>query len=133
MRKINSIIIHCSASDYAHHDNLSAIRHWHVRERGFSDIGYHFVITKDGSVKVGRPLERVGAHCKGFNQFSIGICLTGKDYFSSEQFTSLHVICLELCEQFGLALSNIKPHNSFNKQKTCPNFDLIAQKALWIQ
>ena len=133
MRKINSIIIHCSDSDYAHHDNIAAIRHWHVRERGFSAIGYHFVITKDGSVKVGRPLERVGAHCYRFNHFSIGICLTGKTYFSAPQFTSLHVICLELCDAFGLTLSNIRPHNAFNKNRTCPNFDLKEQKELWIQ
>lgn len=147
MRKITNIIIHCSASDNKHQDSIEAITKLHISPpikkftwgeyatsgKNFSAIGYHFVITKDGSVKVGRPLERQGAHCYRFNQFSIGICLTGNTYFSPEQFTSLHIICLELCQEFGLVLSNINPHNRFNSKKTCPNFDLKEQKELWVQ
>ena len=133
MRHISSIIVHCSDSDYAHHDNVEAIRHWHKRERGFRDIGYHYVITQNGNVRQGRPIERVGAHCKGYNQFSIGICLTGKEIFTKFQFSALHAVCLELCAQFGLDLKNVKPHKHFSPGKTCPNFDLEAIKSLWVQ
>ena len=99
-RLINLIVLHCSDSDHPHHDNVETIRKWHT-ERGFTgpdgvegtedDIGYHFVITKDGTVHAGRPVEAVGAHVHGHNANSIGICLTGKtrSQFTPAQFRSL--------------------------------------------
>ena len=82
MRDINSIIVHCSDSNIKSHDNIETIRKWHVDERGWSDIGYHYVITQDGVVHEGRPLSRRGAHARGHNVGSIGICLTGKSLFT---------------------------------------------------
>lgn len=74
MRKIDTIIVHHSASS----ENTTAleIREWHLK-RGFSDIGYHYVIERNGTIIGGRPLSKIGAHCTGSNMHSIGICLCG--------------------------------------------------------
>ena len=76
MRTINSIIIHCTATKQLAHINVNDVRRWH-RERGFSDIGYHYLILVDGTVEAGRPLSAIGAHCKGHNAHSIGIYYVG--------------------------------------------------------
>ena len=76
MRKIKEIIIHCSATREGRNYTVADIDRWH-RERGFFSIGYHFVIYRDGSIHVGRSVEEVGAHCKGHNTVSIGVCYIG--------------------------------------------------------
>lgn len=76
MRKIDSIIIHCSATKCGADYGTTDIAHWH-KERGFRDIGYHYVIRLDGTLEKGRPVEQIGAHCKGWNATSIGICYIG--------------------------------------------------------
>ena len=124
MRAVNVIVVHCSNSDYKHHDNVESIRKWHVDENGWSDIGYHFIITKDGRIHVCRPIHRAGAHTKGHNHNSIGICLTGSKFFSDEQFKSLKLIVDELSVELGLDKNDVYPHRYFNKNKTCPNFDI---------
>lgn len=125
MRKIEKIILHCSDSDHPHHDNIEAIRRWHVNERGWIDIGYHYVITKDGSTYVGRPVETPGAHCKGHNETSIGICLTGRDVFSKEQFLSTSILIRGLQSTFSLTrFTSLYFHSELSENKTCPNFTL---------
>jgi N-acetyl-anhydromuramyl-L-alanine amidase AmpD len=116
------IIVHCSDSDYATHDNLETIRFWHKNERNFSDIGYHFVILKDGTISHGRELNLIGAHCKDQNHDSIGICLTGKKKFSNEQYNALTNLCAAMKLIYGDL--QVLPHNFYNKHKTCPNFSL---------
>ena len=123
MRKINKIIVHCSASDRPEHDNPHVIREWHL-SRGWSDSGYHYIITKNGSLSVSRPISIKGAHCYGQNSHSIGICCTGKESFSEFQFQTLKALCLNLCEIFSLHDADIYPHWFFNKSKTCPVFGL---------
>lgn len=76
MRKINKLIIHCSATPEGRAVSVSDITRWH-RERGFRTIGYHYVIYLDGSVHAGRPVSEEGAHCLGQNRNSIGICYIG--------------------------------------------------------
>ena len=76
MRKITQIIIHCSATPEGKDYTVADIDRWH-KARGFKMIGYHYVIYRDGSIHTGRPLEMVGAHCKGHNAHSIGICYIG--------------------------------------------------------
>ena len=124
MRNINCIIVHCSDSDYNKHDNIETIRKWHVEENHWSDIGYHYVITKDGAVHPGRNIQREGAHTKGFNENSIGICVTGKRKFSPEQFASLKELCEDLMEQYGLERYDVLHHRDFDQKRSCPNFNL---------
>ena len=76
MRPIDSIIIHCSATPEGKHFTAADIRRWH-KAQGWSDIGYHYVILLDGTVQEGRPISQPGAHCKGMNARSIGICYIG--------------------------------------------------------
>ena len=76
MRKINKIIVHCSATPEGKEFSVETIRKWHLK-RGWSDIGYHFVIDLKGELHEGRPVERTGAHVKGHNFDSIGVCYIG--------------------------------------------------------
>ena len=76
MRKINKIIIHCAATNPTMDINAATINEWHL-EKGWSGIGYHFFIKRDGQIELGRPLETSGAHTKGNNRNSIGICYNG--------------------------------------------------------
>lgn len=81
--KIDSIVIHCSATRAGQDVRAADIDKWH-KERGFAMIGYNYVIDLDGTVEVGRPLSRDGAHCntagtsgRSYNRHSIGICYVG--------------------------------------------------------
>lgn len=123
MRRINEIILHCSDSDFEQHDNIETIRKWHVEERKFNDIGYHFVITKKG-LEIGRPINLPGAHVRGRNSYSIGIVLCGKKNFSSSQFEVLEKLIFNLMHEFNLNPQNIIGHCEIDKNKTCPNFDV---------
>lgn len=114
------LILHCSDSDYKQHDDISVIREWHI-ERGFSDVGYHFFIKRDGTIQEGRELDAVGAHCKGLNNKSIGICLHGKEKFTPEQFEAAAGLCKLLRVRYSDA--QIKGHYEYST-KTCPNFDV---------
>ena len=76
-RKITELIVHCTASREGVNQTVAAIRKYHVNQRGWSDIGYHFVVYLDGTVHAGRPLDKIGAHCTGHNSYSIGICYVG--------------------------------------------------------
>ena len=73
MRTINEIIVHCTATPEGKDYTVDDITRWH-KERGSKTIGYHYVVYRDGSVHEGRPLAEVGAHCKGHNAHSIGVC-----------------------------------------------------------
>ena len=76
MRKIDSIIVHCSATKAGQDFTAADIDRWH-RERGFNGIGYHYVIRLDGRLEKGREIDLAGAHCKGWNERSVGICYIG--------------------------------------------------------
>ena len=128
MRNINKIIIHCSATPEGKEFSVDDIRRWHL-QRGFADIGYHFVIYLDGSVHVGRPLAKAGAHCKGHNAHSIGVCYIGgvatdgktpKDTRTDAQKASLVKLITELRQQFPNA--SVHGHREF-ANKACPCFD----------
>ena len=71
MRHIDEIILHCSATPEGRDVSLDDIRRWHVDERGWSDVGYHFVITLDGVVHAGRPMDIAGAHVKACPSFNV--------------------------------------------------------------
>lgn len=76
MRQINRIIVHCSATKPSMDIGVDEIRRWHI-ERGWSDIGYHWVIARNGIIEHGRAEKAAGAHARGHNQDSIAICLVG--------------------------------------------------------
>lgn len=122
MRNINLIILHCSDSDIPSHDKISVIREWHLA-RGWKNVGYHYFIRKCGTIDTGRPEDEIGAHCKGFNKNSIGICLSGRSEFTEQQFLSAASLVLKLMDKYNLGLIDIVGHNEFSK-KTCPNFKI---------
>lgn len=123
MRKITKIIVHCSDSDIASHDDISVIDSWH-RQRGWEGVGYHYFIKGDGVLQYGRPVGDIGAHVAGHNSDSIGICFHGKNKFHPAQFGTLRTLLSSL--KVALGVDKVFPHNYFDKSKTCPNFDLHA-------
>lgn len=128
MREIEKLIVHCSDTPASMDIGEAEIRQWHVEERGWSDIGYHFVIRRDGTVEVGRPLEKAGAHTHGHNKNSIGVCLVGGGggWFN---FTMAQLCALRnLHETLALSFEGIevRGHREFNLSKACPCFDVQA-------
>lgn len=128
MREINKIIIHCSDTPEGRDVSTDTIRGWHVNERGWSDIGYHYVILLDGTIDSGRPEKRQGAHVAGHNKNSIGICYIGgcdskmvsKDTRTPEQIESMNQLVCELKEKYN---ASVHGHNEFSN-KSCPSFDV---------
>lgn len=137
MRPINGIIIHCSATppdwmaDATGSERVAEIKRWHVKERGWSDIGYHILIDRDGGVLYGRPIGVVGAHTSGHNGGTIGICLIGGkgakphdkffDHFTREQDEELRERLEELGNFYDIEF--IRGHNEF-AAKGCPGFQV---------
>lgn len=121
MRRIDEIIVHCTASPEGRHVTVKDVDNWH-RTRGWSGIGYHYLIYLDGSVHKGRPIERQGAHCAtgGHNRHSIGVCYVGgcakdgktpKDTRTPEQKEALRQLLKDLLRQFPNA--TIHGHREF--------------------
>ena len=121
MRTINKIIIHCSDTPSSMDIGTKEIRKWHVEENNWSDIGYHYVVGRDGEVGVGRGESTKGAHCYGQNSSSIGICLVGREDFNDEQFSSLRKLINDLVERYNIIA--VEGHYKYS-DKTCPNFDV---------
>jgi N-acetylmuramoyl-L-alanine amidase len=122
-------IIHCSDSPHGRGTTAKDIDRWHREPpRGWSKIGYHFIILEDGTIEKGRELNEKGAHALGYNHF-IGICLIGIDKFTMEQYESLTNLLVKLVNDKEIVVDNILGHCDVNDNKTCPNFDisLIAQ------
>ena len=130
--KTDFLILHCAATKPSMDIDIKEIDSWH-RKRGFFSCGYHFVITRNGTVQIGRKLDEVGGHAKGFNHRSIGICLVGgvseDDYtvsennFTKEQWVELELLLDELLRLFPQA--KVIGHNQIS-QKDCPSFDVQA-------
>lgn len=130
-RTINEIILHCSATPEGKDYSVDTIRKWHL-ERGFSDIGYHYVIYRDGSINTGRDVNISGAHCTNHNSKSIGICYVGgldssgkkaKDTRTNAQKKSLVKLVKQLMSMYNLSASNIHCHNEY-ANKACPSFSI---------
>lgn len=131
MRRIEKLIIHCTATEEGRDYDVNEIRRWHLA-RGWSDIGYHYLIRLDGTIERGRPVKTIGAHCKGQNRYSIGICYVGgvdengkpKDTRTPEQREALNSLILELVTVYPLV--TIHGHNEFST-KACPSFDVQTE------
>ena len=153
MRKINSIFIHHSASEFG---NVKLIEEWH-KEKGYKTIGYHFVVLNGfpssesykkknvtgelvGFIEKGRPVQEVGAHVEGYNSNSIGICLVHDEKpYSETQLKSYRTFTARLAQYFNIDIHNIKGHYEVDKNKPlCPSLDmnkereLIAEKILHV-
>ena len=133
MRLINKIILHCSATEDTPSKSYDAIKRYHTVDLGWKDIGYHYILEYvKGEVQVynGRPIETVGAHCKGQNTNSIGICIVGnfdKTEPTKAMYHKLAGLLMELLIEYDLDITDIFPHYRFSKEKTCPGrkFNLI--------
>ena len=131
MRTIDKIIIHCSATLPGQRVDVETITRWH-KQRGFKTIGYHFFIDRSGTIHAGRPLEQQGAHCKGQNAHSIGICYEGglnkegKPYDTRTimQRIAMKELVAQLQERFTEA--TVHGHREF-ANKACPCFDVKAE------
>lgn len=124
--KPKRIIVHCSATPNGKSVDIDTIRIDHIKNRGFTDVGYHELINVDGQIQHGRPLNVQGAHCEGNNSDSIGICLVGTDKFSKKQLDALRYQISSIVQIFDIGVQFIYSHNEFDsarKQgKTCPGF-----------
>ena len=121
---IKLLVVHCSDSE--NNKNITAIDiHKMHLNFGWDGIGYHKVILRSGKVENGRPEYWLGAHVKGKNDISLGVCLIGRDKFTKKQFTSLEKI-LKNWKRLYPQSKIVGHYNTGNTQKTCPNFDVIT-------
>jgi len=136
MRPLKRIILHCTATPEGKHFDVATIRRWHVKDRGWKDIGYHYVIYIDGSVHEGRPVAQVGAHTSGHNSDSIGVVYVGgcdakmkaKDTLNEAQETAMVNLIKALREEHGEM--SLHGHNEF-AAKACPSFK-VKDKFGWL-
>ena len=119
---IEKIVIHCSDSPHGRGDDAATIHNWH-KERGWDGIGYHLVILEDGAVEPGRPWYWTGAHVRGHNENSLGICLIGKEEFAPVQMDGLYSIYKALRQELPHAVWY--NHFDLDPSKTCPNIDAV--------
>lgn len=137
-RYIREIIVHCTATPEGEDFTIDQIREWHTAPKpngnGWSDIGYHYVIYRDGSIHAGRPESMAGAHCTNHNSVSIGVCYVGgcpprsvkdwqhksKDTRTGAQKLALVKLLRELKKRYPEA--KIYGHRDFSN-KPCPSFD----------
>ena len=129
MRRIDEIIVHCAATPEDKDYTVAQIRQWHLK-RGFRDIGYHYIIYRDGSIHNGRLPSQIGAHCTGHNAHSIGICYIGgvakdgktpKDTRTEAQKYALKQLLKRMHGKYPKA--TLHGHREF-ANKACPSFDV---------
>jgi len=121
-KNIKLLVVHCS--DTEDKEKISAID-IHKMHLGFgwNGIGYHKIINRSGKIENGRPEYWVGAHVKGKNDISLGVCLIGKYKFTSKQFESLEKVLKKWKATYPNA-KIIGHRDTGNTHKTCPNFDV---------
>ena len=122
-QKIKFIIVHCSDTKNNMNVNAAYIHKMHL-SFGWDGIGYHKIILRSGKIENGRPEYWQGAHVKGKNDISLGVCLIGRDKFTKKQFTSLEKIIVKWKLSYPFA-KVIGHYQTGNTSKTCPNFDVI--------
>lgn len=129
---VRFITVHCSATPPESDVGTDEIRRWH-KGKGWEDVGYHYVIRRNGTVEAGRSLDFQGAHVEGHNHEAIGICLVGgvrRDLspdanFTAVQYTSLETLINLLLPRYPGA--TVRGHRDFpGVTKACPSFDVPA-------
>lgn len=146
MRKIDLIIIHCSASRPGHDLGAKEIDQMHREQNGWKGIGYHYVVRLDGTVEKGRDDSVIGAHAAGYNGSSVAICYIGgldengkaTDTRTKAQKQSIHALVNELCRKYPveriIGHRDISPDLNGNGRvdpweriKECPCYDVIPE------
>lgn len=128
MRELKKIILHCTATRAGQQVHVSQIDKWH-RDRGFSEIGYHYVIYADGTIATGRDIRKKGAHVKGHNHDSVGVAYVGgldnnlvpQDTMTMQQELAFLHLVNSLRVVFGDL--SVHGHNEFSN-KACPSFEV---------
>ncbi|MGY6709688.1 MAG: peptidoglycan-binding protein [Rhizobiaceae bacterium] len=130
-RPIDELIWHCAATPEGRDFTVADIRAWH-RQRGFTDVGYHYVVYRDGRIMLGRPIGQVGAHAAGHNTGTVGCCYIGgvaadgrtaKDTRTPAQRASMLWLTERLVARHGIR--RVTGHNRY-AAKACPSFDVSA-------
>lgn len=124
----DAIFVHCSATKATQDVGVREIRQWH-KEQGWLDVGYHYIIRRDGTIEAGRDEGSVGSHARGYNSTSVGVCLVGgidakgkpEANFTEAQMESLRSLLGELKERYPDAA--IMAHHDV-APKACPSFNL---------
>ncbi|APU03042.1 amidase [Pectobacterium phage PP81] len=132
-KETRHLIIHCAATKPSMNIGVREIRQWH-KERGFLDVGYHFIIKRDGTIEEGRDVDQIGAHTVGQNDTSVGICLVGgindkgapEANFTPIQMSVLRGLLENLKGRYPQA--SVKGHYDF-AAKACPSFKV----PLWLE
>jgi N-acetylmuramoyl-L-alanine amidase len=124
--KVTKIIIHHSLTKDGTVNDWKAIRRYHIEEKGWDDIGYHYGIENVGGkivVQKGRAENVIGAHCLGMNDKSIGICVVGNYDLTEPTEWALKVLvnlCTDICKRYSLNPEDIETHHKYANYKTCP-------------
>lgn len=135
MRPINEIIIHCTGTVPSAKTTVASVRNYHMQHNKWKDIGYHFLITTDGVIHNGRPIEQDGAHCKGHNATTIGVCYVGGldpvtkepcDTRNKDQRDALQLLVKYLKAAYP-GIKKVSGHYMYNKSKPCPCFDVAKE------
>lgn len=128
-RPINELIWHCTATPEGKDYTVDDIRSWH-KQRGWSDIGYHYVVYRDGTIAVGRPIGQVGAHVANHNTGTVGCSYVGgvsadgktaKDTRTPAQREAMLWLTRQLVKKHGIR--KVTGHNQY-AAKACPSFDV---------
>jgi len=147
MNTWHRIILHCSDSTWG---SAAEIRKWHVEGNGWADIGYQYVILNgqvkpdyylaccNGSVEIGRTIDgdrnvetgESGAHAYGYNGTSLGVCLIGKEEFTSEQLGATLNLVRDLQQKFEIDTDDVIGHYEINAAKSCPNVDMVYLRGI---
>lgn len=128
---IKLIVVHCAATPPDMDIGANEIRKWHT-DKGWSDIGYHYVIRRNGDVETGRPESVKGAHVYGYNTNSLGVCMVGgvdaknkpDANFTANQYAALERTLHSLTAKYPDA--EVAGHRDFDSGKACPSFDVNA-------
>ena len=129
-RNVEKIVVHCSATTADQDYPIEQMKRDHLM-RGFADVAYHIYIRRDGLIQKGRPLDVPGAHARGFNHKSIGVCLEGgankkgkaERNFTDKQYDVLWRVLGQLWLQFPWA-ETLGHRDLPRVVKGCPSFDV---------
>lgn len=130
-KKTDKIFVHCSATRASQNIGVEEIRQWHINQ-GWEDVGYHFIIRRDGVLEAGREESLIGSHVRYHNSTSVGVCLVGgvddnmrpEANFTDKQMTTLRCTLEVLLDKYKGA--KLMAHHDVSA-KACPSFNL----SLW--